>query len=301
MKDITKIVDRLNKDIQKAGFESEPFHSIEQGVQKLAELITIEGGAVPRNLFKKYGVYAPNYVKTNLSVFYPLIKDKVEEMEMKKLSKASGKELEELKGEISERKKLEALGDNRVFGYARVSTKEQNLARQLKALNEAGCQYIFEEKQSGKNMDRIEFKRMMANLKAGDTVVIADLTRIARSTADLFKIAEDLKAQGIALKSLKESWLDTSDSSATSELMFTIMSGLAQFERKLLLERQAEGIAVAKENGVKFGRKLDQKADLQMAVALYQEGKYTTQQIADMTNISRTTLWRNLKKLGLLE
>ena len=83
------------------------------------------------------------------------------------------------------------------IGYARVSTKEQNLGRQLKALKDAGCQYIFEEKQSGKNLDRIEFKRMMANLKAGDTVVIADLTRIARSTADLFKIADDLKAKGI--------------------------------------------------------------------------------------------------------
>ncbi|WP_304428084.1 recombinase family protein [uncultured Clostridium sp.] len=301
MKDITKIVERLNKDIKNEGFVLEPFHTVEEGLQALAELVTIQGVAGARNLFKKYGVYAPEYVKNNLSIFYPLIKDKVEEMEVKKLSKASGKDLEELKGEIAERKKLEALGSNRIIGYARVSTKEQNLGRQLKALKDAGCQYIFEEKQSGKNLDRIGFKRMMANLKAGDTVVIADLTRIARSTADLFKIAEDLKAKGIAIKSIKESWLNTSDDSATAELMFTIMSGLAQFERKLMLERQAEGIAVAKENGVKFGRKLDAKADLQMAIALYKEGKYTTQQIADMCNISRTTLWRNLKKLGLLE
>ena len=301
MKDITKIINRFNSDMKKAEIQMETVHTIEEGIQALAEHISVFGGTTARNLFKKYGVYVPDYVRTNLSMFYPLIKDKVEEMEVKKLSKASGKDLEELKGEIAERKKLEALGKNRVIGYARVSTKEQNLARQIKALNEAGCQYIFEEKQSGKNMDRIEFKRMMANLKAGDVVVIADLTRIARSTADLFKIAEDLKAKGIALKSLKESWLDTSDNSATSELMFTIMSGLAQFERKLLLERQAEGIAVAKENGVKFGRKLDSKADLQMAIALYKEGKYTTQQIADMCNISRTTLWRNLKKLNLLD
>lgn len=301
MKDITKIINRFNSDMKKAEIQMETVHTIEEGVQALAEYISVFGGTTARNLFKKYGVYAPEYVRTNLSMFYPLIKDKVEEMEVKKLSKASGKDLEELKGEIAERKKLEALGKNRVIGYARVSTKEQNLGRQLKALNGAGCQYIFEEKQSGKNMDRIEFKRMMANLKAGDVVVIADLTRIARSTADLFKIAEDLKAKGIALKSLKESWLDTSDNSATSELMFTIMSGLAQFERKLLLERQAEGIAVAKENGVKFGRKLNAKADLQMAIALYKEGKYTTQQIADMCNISRTTLWRNLKKLNLLD
>lgn len=300
MKDITKIINRFNADIKKAELKIEPVHTIEEGVQALAEHISVFGGTTARNLFKKYGVYVPDYVRNNLSMFYPLIKEKVEEMEVKKLSKASGKNLEELKGEIAERKKLEALGDNRVIGYARVSTKEQNLGRQLKALKDAGCQYIFEEKQSGKNMDRIEFKRMMANLKAGDVVVIADLTRIARSTSDLFKIAEDLKAKGIAIKSIKESWLNTSDDSATAELMFTIMSGLAQFERKLMLERQAEGIAVAKENGVKFGRKLDAKADLQMAIALYKEGKYTTQQIADMCNISRTTLWRNLKKLELL-
>lgn len=301
MKDITKIIDRFNKDIEKAGLNIETAHTIEEGIQALAEHISVFGGAPARNLFKKYGVYAPDYVRNNLAMFYPLIKEKAEEMEAKAIAKASGKEIEELKVELEERKKLDALGENRIIGYARVSTKDQNLARQLKSLKEAGCQYIFEEKKSGKNMDRIEFKRMMMNLRKGDTVVIADLTRIARSTADLFKIAEDLKAKGIAIKSLKESWLDTSDNSATSELMFTIMSGLAQFERKLMLERQAEGIAVAKENGVKFGRKLNAKADLQMAIALYKEGKYTTQQIADMCNISRTTLWRNLKKLGLLE
>lgn len=301
MKDITKIIDRFNKDIEKAGLNIETAHTVEEGIQALAEYISVFGGTPARNLFKKYGVYAPDYVRNNLAMFYPLIKEKAEEMEAKAIAKASGKELEELKVELEERKKLDALGENRIIGYARVSTKDQNLARQLKSLTEAGCQYIFEEKKSGKNMDRLEFKKMMMNLRKGDTVVIADLTRIARSTADLFKIAEDLKAKGIAIKSLKESWLDTSDNSATSELMFTIMSGLAQFERKLMLERQAEGIAVAKENGVKFGRKLNAKADLQMAIALYKEGKYTTQQIADMCNISRTTLWRNLKKLGLLE
>ena len=295
MKDITKIINRMNSDIKKAELNIEPVHTIEEGVQKLAEYISIFGGTKARNLFKKYGIYAPEYIKENLSMFYPLIKEKVEEIEAKKTLKKSGQTIEQL----NEMNKLEALGKNRIIGYARVSSVQQNLDRQLKSLKDAGCQYIFQEKKSGKNVDRLEFKRMMANVKVGDTIIITELTRLARSTADLFKIMEELEAKGVTVKSLKESWLDTS--SAHGKLMFTIMSGMAQFERELLLERQAEGIAVAKENGVKFGRKLDAKADLQMAIALYKEGKYTTQQIADMCNISRTTLWRNLKKLGLLE
>lgn len=300
MKDTTKIFERFLKELEKNNIVFPTVHSLEDGLHSLAEYITVNGGTAPRRIFKKYGTYVSEYVKNNLPMFYPLIEDKVAEAEAKRLAKASGKKLDEVKQDLAEKKQLESLGNNRIFGYARVSTKEQNLARQEKALKEAGCQYIFEEKQSGKNMNRIEFKRMMETLKAGDCVVISDLTRIARSTADLFKIAEELKAKGVALKSLKETWLDTSDTSATSELMFTIMSGLAQFERKLLLERQAEGIAVAKEQGVKFGRKLDPKADIQRAIMLYKEGKYSTQQIADMCHIARTTLWRNLKKLNLL-
>lgn len=301
MKDITKILPKLNLDIRNANFGLEQFYTIEDAVESLAKIIAINNSEVARALFKKYAIYVPKYVKENLSIFYPLISEQVEEMEVKALAKKSNRDIFEIQEEINENKKLEALGKNRIIGYARVSTKDQNLGRQLKALNEAGCQYIFQEKESGKNMDRVEFKRMLAHLRKGDTVVICDLTRIARSTADLFKVAEDLKQKGVSIKSLKEAWLDTSDNSATTELMFTIMLGLAQFERKLMLERQAEGIAVAKESGVKFGRKLSEKADMDMAITLFKEGKYTMKQIADMCHISRTTLWRNLKKLNLIE
>ena len=133
------------------------------------------------------------------------------------------------------------------FGYMRVSTADQNLDRQEQQLKEAGCEKIFFEKVTGTKRNRPELNKMLEFLREGDTVIVTDLTRLSRSTKDLIEIAELIGEKGANLKSLKESWLDTT--TAHGKLMFTIFSGLAQFERDLISERTKEGLNVAKKRG----------------------------------------------------
>jgi DNA invertase Pin-like site-specific DNA recombinase len=135
------------------------------------------------------------------------------------------------------------------YGYARVSTSKQDTSNQVDALKAAGCERIFTEKASGKSTDgRPEFKRLMKALNPGDTVVVTKLDRLARSSRDLLNILHDLKEGSCGFVSLGESWCDT------GELVVTIMAGIAQFERKLILSRTEVGIAKAREQGKKFGR-----------------------------------------------
>ena len=297
MKDITKILERFKKDCDKLGIDgAENCHTIQEVIDLSAKSITMIGGKGVVNLFKKYAIHNPEYVKEHMAIFYELIEDKVEEKQLKARTKAGLTE-EEAKEEIERNAILESKKENRIIGYARVSTKEQNLGRQIKALKDFGCDVIFQEKKSGKDTNRVEFKSMLNHLKAGDTVVVSELTRLARSTQDLFNIMAELNKKGVTVKSIKEQWLDTS--SSMGNFIFTMMSGLAQFERELMLERQAEGIAIAKENGVKFGVKLSEDADLDLAISMVKEGKYTMTQIAKMCHISRTTLWRRCKDLGI--
>lgn len=297
MKDVTKILDRFKKDCEKLEIKgSEEVYSISEALELLAEEWTLLGNVEARKLFIKYGIYDAEYVRENISYLYKLIEDKVEQKQVKARTKAGLTE-EEAKEELERNAVLNSKKENRIIGYARVSTKEQNLGRQIKALEDFGCDVIFKEKKSGKDTNRVEFKAMLEHLKAGDTVVVSELTRLARSTQDLFNIMAELSEKEVTVKSIKEQWLDTS--SAMGNFILTMMSGLAQFERELMLERQAEGIAVAKENGVKFGVKLSENADIDLAINMVKEGKYTMTQIAKMCHISRTTLWRRCKELGI--
>lgn len=298
MKDVTKIVDRLKKDCEKANIKGwEEIFTVEEGLNILAEEWTLSGTTASKQLFIKYGVYAPQHVKEHISYLYKLIEDKVEQKQLKARTRVGLTE-EEAQEEIERNKILDSIEGKRIIGYARVSTKDQNLARQLKTLKEQNCDVIFKDKLTGKNTDRIQYKAMMEAVRKGDVIIISELTRIARSTSDLFKIMEQLEEKGVMLKSIKEEWLDTT--TATGRLLFTIMAGISQFERELMLERQSEGIKVAKENGVKFGVKLSEDADIELAINMVKEGKYTMTQIAKMCHISRTTLWRRCKALGLI-
>lgn len=201
MKDITKVVERMKKNCAEVeGMDA--VVTIEQGIDALAKHITMVGGKPAVNLFKKYAIYSPEYVKNNLSIFYSLIEEQVAEMEQKeavKKLKASGKSEEEAVAVIERDKKLEELGENRTFGYARVSTKDQNLERQLIALKEAGCQVVFQEKQSGKDTNRPEFIALMNTVKAGDTIIVSELTRLARSSTDLINTVTELDSKGFQL------------------------------------------------------------------------------------------------------
>ncbi len=134
--------------------------------------------------------------------------------------------------------------------YVRVSTEEQNEARQIQGLKKHDMEKWFTEKVSGKNTNRPQLQAMLDFVRDGDTVYIHDFSRLARSTKDLLDIVEKLNSKGVSLVSNKES-IDSS--TPTGKLMLTMIGAIAEFERTNLLERQREGIAIAKQNGIYKG------------------------------------------------
>lgn len=184
-----------------------------------------------------------------------------------------------------------------IRGYARVSTVDQNLDRQLIALQESGCEVIYQEKITGTKIDRPELQKLLSELEVGDTVIVKELTRVSRSTADMLQLIQQITDKGCYIKSLNESWLDTG--SPTGELMLTLMSGIAQFERRLMLQRCAEGRAVAVEKGLKMGRPRVGGKQLDFAIDLYKSNAMSVRKICDVTGVAKATFCRRLKELGL--
>jgi len=187
-----------------------------------------------------------------------------------------------------------------IYGYARVSTKEQNLDRQLKQLNDSGCDKIFEEKISGATTERPELQNMLSILQPGDKIIVSDLTRISRSSKDLFELIEIIKEKGAALKSLKDIWLDMTEDNPYSTFLLTVMAGVNQLERDITRMRQKEGIAIAKDKGRYVGRIKkyhDKHAGMNHAIELYQAGRHTIKEISEITNVSKSALYRKLATL----
>jgi DNA invertase Pin-like site-specific DNA recombinase len=139
-----------------------------------------------------------------------------------------------------------------VYGYARVSTSAQDLQPQIAALTAAGCEKVYSEKINGSLSDRPQLDRLLKLLQAGDTLVVTRIDRLARSTLHLLRIIETLTKRGAHFRSIADSWADTTTPSGN--FMLTVMGGLAQFEKSLILERTAAGRARAMDLGVKFGR-----------------------------------------------
>jgi DNA invertase Pin-like site-specific DNA recombinase len=139
-----------------------------------------------------------------------------------------------------------------LYGYARVSTDGQSLASQDAELHAAGCVKIYAEKISGARSDRPELAKVLRRIGTGDVLIVTRLDRLARSTRDLLNILDDIAKRGAGFKSLHDAWADTT--SAHGRLMVTILAGLAEFERELILARTSDGRARAKPRGVKFGR-----------------------------------------------
>ncbi len=138
------------------------------------------------------------------------------------------------------------------IGYARVSTTEQNLTPQLEQLQAAGCKKVFQEKISGVKRDRPELAALLDYVREGDVVVICKMDRMARSTSHLLEIVELFNKKGVVFKVLNINF-DTSD--PTGKLMLTMLAAIGQFEREMMLERQREGIQIAKAAGKYKGRK----------------------------------------------
>lgn len=178
--------------------------------------------------------------------------------------------------------------------YVRVSTVEQNEARQIEALKKFNIEKWFTEKVSGKDTNRPELQNLLDFVREGDTVYIHDFSRLARSTKDLLEIVEELNAKGVHLVSNKE---NIDSSTPTGKLMLTMIGAIAEFERTNLLERQREGIAIAKENGAYKGRKAkDIDDNFIVGYNKYMKREITKKDFASMINVSRPTLDKMIKE-----
>ena len=182
---------------------------------------------------------------------------------------------------------------NMTLGYARVSTDEQNLDRQIDALSKYGVDILFNEKMSGTKRERPELNKLIERMSAGDTVIIESLSRLGRSTKDLIELMELFRERGVNLVSLKES---INTSSSTGKLLFTLMSALAQFERDLISERTVEGLKAARARGRRGGRPKKNDEQIKKAVKMYNTKQYSLKEIEEMTGIKKSTLYRRMEK-----
>jgi DNA invertase Pin-like site-specific DNA recombinase len=143
-------------------------------------------------------------------------------------------------------------GKMATFGYARVSTRDQDLSAQVAELRAAGCAKVLKEKASGAKTDRPELAKVLRSLEPGDVLIVTRLDRLARSTRDLLNVLDAVAKREAGFKSLKDTWADTT--TPHGRLMLTVLDGLAEFERELIRARTGEGRIRAKERGVRFGR-----------------------------------------------
>lgn len=180
------------------------------------------------------------------------------------------------------------------IGYYRCSTSEQNPDRQIKLLNDLGCNKIFSDMQSGKDRNRPGLDEMMNFVRENDTVITESISRIARSTKDFLNIIDELNSKGVVFISMKES-IDTA--SPQGKFMLTVFAAMSELERSQILQRQAEGIAIAKQKGVYKGRS-PKSVDMYLFEDLYKkwkDGDIKQKYIMNKLNISRSKLYSLIK------
>jgi len=184
---------------------------------------------------------------------------------------------------------------NKIFGYARVSTAEQNLDRQLAILNEYGVQEsdVYADKISGKKKQRPALNELQTNLRNGDTVITESLSRLSRSSTDLLNILSDWDKKGIIYISIKERF---DLSTPVGAMMLTVMAALAQFERDVTHSRVMEGIAAAKARGRVGGRPRTDPKKLEKALRLYDSNSYSVREITEITTVSQGVLYSALRE-----
>lgn len=180
------------------------------------------------------------------------------------------------------------------IGYVRVSTEEQNTARQEIMLRELGVDELFVDRASGKNADRPGLNRMMNFVRRGDTVIVESISRFARNTRDLLDLVEQLTAKQVEFVSRKEA-IDTT--TPTGKFMLTVFAAVAELEREYILQRQREGIAIAKQQGKYRGRPPKAYPDFERIAARWQKGEITAVQAMKQLGMSKTRFYERVKRL----
>ena len=182
--------------------------------------------------------------------------------------------------------------------YARCSTVEQNEARQLQTAQEIGADKTFLDKASGKNTERPELKKMLDFVREGDTLYCSDFSRLARNTRDLLSIVEQLQAKGVHFISMKES-LDTG--TPQGRFMLTVFGAMAELEREAILQRQKEGIAIAKAAGKYKGRQKQSidTARFKAVCARWRAGEITAVKAMELTGLKANTFYRRVNEFQI--
>lgn len=179
------------------------------------------------------------------------------------------------------------------IGYIRVSTQEQYTIRQEVLMESLGVDEVYIDRMSGKNANRPELQRMMEYVRRGDMVIVESISRFARNTRDLLDLVERLSGKGVEFVSKKEA-IDTT--TPTGKFMLTIFGAVAELEREYILQRQREGIAIAKEQGKYTGRKATQPPDFDRVVSQWRTGEITAVEAMRTLKMSKTTFYRRVNQ-----
>lgn len=184
-----------------------------------------------------------------------------------------------------------------LIGYARVSTDDQNLDLQRDALEQAGCEKIYTDQQSGASTERLGLAGVLETARRGDTLVVWRLDRLGRSLKQLIHLVETLDQRGIGLRSLQEN-IDTTTSGG--RLVFHLFGALAEFERHVIRERTQAGLAAARARGRQGGRpKRLSPHQRELALRLHQERRHSIAEICQIMGISKSTLYNYLAEHGV--
>ena len=183
---------------------------------------------------------------------------------------------------------------NLKIGYIRVSTQEQNTLRQEVLMEQLGAEQVYIDKVSGKNTNRPELHAMLDFVRKGDVVVVESISRFARNTKDLLELVEQLTSKGVEFVSQKEA-IDTT--TPTGKFMLTIFGAVAELEREYILQRQREGIAIAKNRGAYKGRKPIHHPGFESVVNKWQSGELTAVQAMEQLGMSKSTFYRKANYL----
>lgn len=299
--------------------ETEGVNTLEQ----LIDLIVTWLGYKPQKpiflpLLVKYGAFLPEYIEQNYPDVYCYVEDEkpaedildyVEDRGATTMSKQDNKQTASALCERTVIKRLseqiKALRKDKKNLVIGLTVKTHNPARSEEARQELidfGCDVIYFETRTGLDTERVITKALFKELKSGDTLVITQATNLAKSNTVLFKTILGLINEKINFISMKEEWLQMT-TEADRERLKVFMEGMQGFEQDVVVEHKNNAVKKAQAEGTRFGRSLKANADVERAIEMYKTHKdvYTVSKIAEINNISRTTLWRRLRDMNLLE